>query len=136
MCPCRALSVYLQKTKSVRNAESRLFLTFKKGSVHGASKDTISRWLVQTVKLAYELADEQDFEMARAHDTRSLSTSWALFHGVSMEEIMRAAFWAAETTFTSFYMKDIIWDDAAFSLSTLRTAKLWKRHKKLKAKRK
>lgn len=136
MCPCRALSVYLKKTKPVRNLESRLFLTFKKGSTHGASKDTISRWLVQTVKSAYELAEDQDFEIARAHDTRSLSTSWALFHGVSMEEIMRAAFWAAETTFTSFYMKDVIWDDAAFSLSTLKTAKLWKHHKRLKAKRK
>ena len=112
MCPCRALSVYLKRTEPVRNSDSRLFLTFKKGSIHSASKETIAQWLVQTVRTAYEMADAQDFRAARAHDTHT--TSWALFHRVGNSEIMRAASWAAETTFTSFYMKDVIWDDTAF----------------------
>ena len=130
MCPCRALSVYLKRTKALRDSESRLFLTFNKGSVQGASKDTIARWIVETVKTVYGLAKEDDFTLARAHDTRALSTSWALFQGVNLNEIMRAAFWSAETTFTTFYMKDVLWDDATFSLATLQTARLWNRHKK------
>ncbi len=131
-CPCRALKVYLKRTSAVRGETSKLFLTFKKGNVHGASKDSISRWIVDTVKIAYELAGNDDFTVARAHDTRSLSSSWALFQGVRVDEIMRAAFWSAETTFTSFYLKDIIWDDAAFSLSSLNAARLWKKKKKKK----
>lgn len=136
MCPCRALSIYLNRTKPVRESESRLFLTFKKGSVHGASKDTLARWIVSTVKTAYAIAGDGDFSLARAHDTRSLATSWALFQGVKLQEIMRAAFWAAETTFTSFYMRDVMWDDATFSLATLGTARLWRKQKKNKSEKK
>ena len=123
LCPCRALRTYLKRTKSVHNSVSQLFVTFKKGESRAASKASVARWLVTTVKLAYEMAKEQDFSLARAHDTRALSTSWALFQGVRLEEIMRAAFWASETTFTSFYLKDVAWDDASFSRSILETAK-------------
>ena len=67
--------------------------------------------------------DRSDLELVKAHDTRALSTSWALFQGVRIEEIMRAAFWASDTTFTSFYLKDVTWDDDSFSQSILHTAR-------------
>jgi len=134
MCPCRALSIYLDRTKAARNSCSQLFLTYKKGAVRQASKDTIARWIVETVKTAYAMAGDEDIELARAHDTRSLSTSWALFQGVKLDEIMRAAFWSAETTFTTFYMRDVLWDDAAFSLAALDTSRAGNKLKKLKHK--
>lgn len=43
-----------------------------------------------------------------AHSTRSMATSWALFQGVSIEEICVAASWAMTHTFTRFYKLDVI----------------------------
>ncbi len=123
LCPCRALKIYLKKVAPIRESHSQLFLTHKKGAVQNASKRTIARWVVETVRLAYEKANQSDLNLARAHDTRALSTSWALFQGVKLQEIMTAAFWAAESTFTSFYLKDVVSDESAFSLALLKTAK-------------
>ena len=93
MCPCRALKIYLDRTKALRGGIDQLFLTHKKGEVRRPAKETSSRWIVETIKTAYELAGESDFSLGRAHDTRSLASSWALFQGVKLQEIMRAALW-------------------------------------------
>ena len=37
-----------------------------------------------------------------AHDTRSISASWALLTGVSFEEIQQAAYWRSPNSFISF----------------------------------
>ena len=130
MCPCRALAIYLNRTKAVREGNTQLFLTHKKGDVRKPSKDTIARWIVETIKTCYQLAGNEDVLLAKAHDTRSLASSWALFQGVNLEEIMRAAFWNSDTTFTTFYLRDVVWDDAMFSLATLGTVRAGKKHKK------
>ena len=39
-----------------------------------------------------------------AHDTRSISTSWALFQGVPIEEIHKAAYWRSPNSFISFIL--------------------------------
>ena len=71
---------------------------------------------------------QQTLSTVRAHDTRKLVTSWALFNGASITEIIRAAHWASESTFTSFYMKDVPTKDARFARSAiLETAKSLKR---------
>ena len=35
----------------------------------------------------------------RAHDTRSVSSSWALFNGASLKDIQQAAYWSSPNTF-------------------------------------
>ena len=69
--------------------------------------------------LSGKIVERQDFQSAlqsssagqeaivqgatpHAHDTRSISTSWALFNGVSLEEIMRAAYWQFKNLFMAF----------------------------------
>ncbi|CAG2225991.1 TAF11 [Mytilus edulis] len=84
-----------------------------------ASKDSIARWIVNTVRYAYENADKDTLKTVRAHDTRRLSTSWALFCGVSAEEILKAAHWTSETTFTSFYLKDVPDHQSIFAKSAI-----------------
>ena len=59
----------------------------------------------------------------RAHDTRSVSTSWALFNGVSVERIQKAAFWANPNSFISCYLKDVIVPETAFATVWLRTSR-------------
>jgi hypothetical protein len=55
----------------------------------------------------------------RAHDKRKLATSWALFNGASITEIIRVAHWASGSTFTLFYMKDVLTKDTRFARSAI-----------------
>ena len=104
LCPRRALSYYLTKTKMLRKLIKQLFITYKEGCHRAASHDAISKWIVRTISICYQCSKESDFSLARTHDTRSLSTSLALFNGLSMEEIMEAASWKSESTFTAHYL--------------------------------
>lgn len=106
LCPCRALKIYINRTKPIRKS-NRLFVTYQQSNHKEASKDSIARWIVSMVRFAYENVELETLKLVRAHDTRRLSTSWALFCGVSADEILRAAHWSSETTFTSFYLKDV-----------------------------
>ena len=68
----------------------------------------------------------------RVHDTRRLSSSWALFNGVSISDIMKTAHWKSDNTFTSFYRKDVPQEDSRFArcaiLETANKAKKFKKH--------
>jgi hypothetical protein len=61
-------------------------------------------FLWDSVRLIYIFNQDTSKHLStvRAHDTRKLATSWALFNGASITEIIRAAHWASESTFTSF----------------------------------
>ena len=43
----------------------------------------------------------------RAHEVRALAASWALLNGSSFQEVMSAAFWRGQTTFTDFYLRSL-----------------------------
>ena len=64
------------------------------------SCQTISRWIVDTIKMAYD-----EDKKVKAH--RAIGPSWALFNGASMRSIMETADWSRESTFTKFYLKDV-----------------------------
>ena len=68
------------------------------------------------IKYAYQETNLSLFNV-REHDTRILSTSWALFNGANLSEILKTAHWMAENTFTSFYMNDVPRDKLRFELS-------------------
>ncbi|XP_060082152.1 uncharacterized protein LOC132561440 [Ylistrum balloti] len=89
------------------------------GNQKEASKDSIARWIVSVVKFWYESANEEGVRLARAHDTRRLATSRALFSKVPISEIVKAAHWAKETTFTSFYLKDIWKPEGQFARTVI-----------------
>ncbi|KAL7851538.1 hypothetical protein AOLI_G00218940 [Acnodon oligacanthus] len=46
-------------------------------------------------------------EGLRAHSTRGMATSWALFRGVSVQDLCTAASWASGNTFVRFYRLDV-----------------------------
>ncbi len=106
-CPVRALRCYKRRTAVWRvNHPKHLWVCFK--APHGpASKDTVSRWIVDTIKTCYDTATGQQVTRARAHDVRGLSASSALFRGVSLEDIMSVAQWHSESSFTTFYLRDL-----------------------------
>ena len=114
-CPVKTLKWYLNRTKSLRST-SDLFVTTT-APHRAASKDTVSRWLVECIKLAGEVVLQAG--PIRAHDTRALSTPWALFNGATIEHIKKAAFWSNPNSFISCYLKDVVVHEASFALASL-----------------
>ena len=103
--PVRAVLIYLKATKSLREGSNSLFVTLTEP--HNApSPQTISKWIVNTIKTCYEL-EGKPLQTVRAHSTRSLSSSWALYSGVAMDRILQAVDWSKDTTFVKFYLKDV-----------------------------
>ena len=119
-CPVRALKWYVDKTKGIRNDHDQLFL-ISRHPFSPASRETTSRWIVEAIRSAGPEALLSG-ETPKAHDTRGISTSWALFQGVPWEDIMRAAYWRSSSSFISFYVKDIPSGEASFGSSVLRAA--------------
>ena len=103
--PVRAVLIYLKATKSLREGSNSLFVTLTEPH-NTPSPQTISKWIVNTIKTCYELEGKQ-LQTVRAHSTRSLSSSWALYSGVAMDRILQAVDWSKDTTFVKFYLKDV-----------------------------
>ncbi|CAC5426474.1 unnamed protein product [Mytilus coruscus] len=100
--PKRAIAIYLKRTEKVRKDEGKLFLSLVK-PFKPVSSQTIARWIVNTIKMAY---GEDDFKV-NAHSTRAIGPSWALFNGASMKSILESADWSTDTTFTKFYFRNV-----------------------------
>ena len=57
----------------------------------------------------------------RAHDTRSVSSSWALFNGASLKDIQQAAYWSSPNSFISCYLKDVLVGETSFASAVFKT---------------
>ena len=107
--PKRCLAVYLKRTETFRTNSGtdipQLFLSTKNPH-QPVSSQTISSWIVNTIKFAYKESNKP-IERVKGHSTRSVGPSWALFKGVSMKNIMESADWSKETTFVKHYLKAV-----------------------------
>ena len=122
LCPVRCLKIYLDRTKDLRKGKHLLFISLKKGFRKDIASSTISHWLKNTVKIAYERADGEVLQVNRvkAHDVRALSASLAFKGGIPLENILSSCFWRSHGTFTNFYLKDICWhNDKVFRLGPI-----------------
>jgi len=117
-CPVRALKWYVNRTEKCRTSSSLFVATVAPfGAVSSA---TVSKWLVECIKMAGPEAIFAD--KVRAHDTRALSTSWALFNGASVADIVKAAYWSNSNTFVACYLKDVVSKEGAFGKAALATS--------------
>ncbi|XP_043992826.1 uncharacterized protein LOC122842750 [Gambusia affinis] len=122
LCPVRALHTYMDRTKILRKSD-QLFVSWAKGHLgKPVSKQRLSQWIVAAIALAYTSKGQQPPEGLRAHSTRGLTTSWALFRGVSIQEICAAASWASPHTFARFYKLDVTAQPLAHSVLSLASA--------------
>ncbi|KAJ8034258.1 hypothetical protein HOLleu_21019 [Holothuria leucospilota] len=106
-CPVRALKWYLHRTKEVR-ASDRLFVLPRRPFT-AASKDTISRWLTEVIT-------PHAGGKVRAHQVRGMAASKALFAGVPIEDILKAAAWKTPSTFVACYLSDTLAAETAFGV--------------------
>ena len=107
LCPVRALRVYVDRTAGFRKSE-QLFVSCATSHLgKPLSKQRLSHWIVGAIAMAYNSVGLEPPIGLRAHSTRGMSASWALFQGVSVEEICAAASWATPHTFARFYRLDV-----------------------------
>lgn len=107
ICVCSAILCYLERTSMHRNTlnnqDNFLFLTFKK-PIHTASKQTLSRWVKDTLNKS-----GIDTSVFSAHSTRHASTSKANQKGINIDLIRNTAGWSDKSkVFANFYNKEII----------------------------
>ncbi|KAL0163506.1 hypothetical protein M9458_039259, partial [Cirrhinus mrigala] len=103
LCPVRALRIYMERTQPFRRSE-QLFVCYggqQKGKA--VSKQRISHWLVNAIRMAYLARGLPCPLEVRAHSTRGIAASAALANGASLADICRAAGWATPNTFARFY---------------------------------
>ena len=97
-------------TKSYRQNRTRLFLFLPMKGKQDISKSSVSRWISYTIKkLAYRKRTCKDFPFIKikAHEVRALSSSWAFFDKVRLNEILKAVVWNQSSTFSKFYLRDM-----------------------------
>ena len=92
------LRAYVDKTAGFRKSEPLL---------GEASYETAFVMLEEALVLYYDSKGLQHPAGLRAHSTYGVAVSWALFQGVSIEEICAAASWVTPHTFSRFYKLDV-----------------------------
>jgi integrase len=112
LCPVRALRFYLDRTKPLRGDNTQLFISMVGEKKTPVCKNTIASWVKNTVLEAYRTAPGKDMENLKvsSHEVRALATSTAFYSNVAMEEVLKAARWANQSTFTTFYLRDVAED--------------------------
>ncbi|KAI2665751.1 hypothetical protein H4Q32_022840 [Labeo rohita] len=91
LCPVRALRIYMERTQPFRRSE-QLFVCYggqQKGKA--VSKQRISHWLVNAIRMAYLARGLPCPLEVRAHSTRGIAASAALANGASLTDICRAS---------------------------------------------
>ncbi len=107
LCTVRALKLYVDRSKVWRKS-SQLLVCFGAGRRGLAtSKQRIFHWVRDAISLAYEARNLPSPLSFRAHSTRGVASSQALFRGVPLEDICVAAGWSSPHTFVRFYNLDI-----------------------------
>ncbi len=105
--PVRALKLYVDHSKVWRKSP-QLLICFGAGRRGLAtSKQRISHWVRDAISLAYEARNLPSPLSLRAHSTRGVASSQALFRGVPLEDICVAAGWSSPHTFVKFYNLDV-----------------------------
>lgn len=103
LCVASLITKYLTATKKLRHPDGDcLFLTHKKP--HGpASKQSLSRWVKETLGAA-----GVNVSLFTAHSTRHAATSAAFRKGLSMDVIRKSAGWTeASSVFATFYNRPL-----------------------------
>ncbi len=107
LCLVRALDAYVHRA-ALWCKNEQLFICLgppNKGSP--ASKQRMSKWVVEAISLANESAGQPSPMAVRSHSTRSMTASKALISGVALQGVCDAASWSSLHTFIRFYYLDL-----------------------------
>ena len=108
LCPVRALRIYKTRTTNRVSKYNRLFVCLKKKA--DMAIHSISYWIRRTIKVAYENTNGESLgavHKVSAHEVRAVATSLAANKHIPIKDIMRQAYWKSESTFISYYLRDL-----------------------------
>jgi integrase len=97
LCPARALQRYLTLANAIRKPEERFMFISSRGT--RADVDTLRNWVT-------ELLESAGIQ-ATAGSCRSASTSAAVLRNMDIDQVLKAAGWARESTFRRYYQRGI-----------------------------
>ena len=100
LCVVKCIQDYIKRTEGHRKFDNFLLCCIK--PFRPASKDTVTRWLKDVMKLS-----GIDTGIFAAHSIRGASTSKALKLDVPLETILENAGWSNAQTFKKFYFRDV-----------------------------
>lgn len=107
ICPVTTLQYYINYTKTLRKVEfnnTEMLLISVKKPYNYASRQTISRWIKQTMK-----DSGIDIKRFTPHSTRHAATSRACREGVTLDTIFRSAGWSiGSKVFANHYNRPLI----------------------------
>ncbi len=106
LCPVRALKLWIAP-RFGENPPSYWSVLMLVATGLATSKQRISHWVRDAISLAYEVRKLPSPLSLRAHSTRGVASSQALFRGVRLEDICVAAGWSSPHTFVKFYNLDV-----------------------------
>ena len=107
LCPVRAIRIYIDCTSLMRDNKRLFFISYLDHIQKDILSVSLSRWIVKTIQLCYELEGAKLRSSAKVHSVRALATSLAFFKQASMEQVIRAGTWVFSNTFISYYLKDL-----------------------------
>ncbi len=107
LSPVRALDAYVQRATLWLKNEQLLVCYGPPNKGSPASKQRMSKWVVEAISLVYESAGQPSPMAVRSHSTRSMVASKALISGVALQEVYDASGWSSPHTFIIFYSLDL-----------------------------
>ena len=110
LCPVTTLRAYEERTESLRNGETKLFLALIKPH-KSVTSCTVVRWLKALLQAA-----GVDMSIFNAHSVRGASSSKAANMGITTNDILKAANWSTESgyykpTISSSYGRAVLSTD-------------------------
>ncbi|XDV28074.1 hypothetical protein PO909_031470 [Leuciscus waleckii] len=107
LCPVRALRAHVSRSFVFRQTEQLFVLFSGRSKGLAASKQSLSRWIVDAIALAYTSKGLQCPIGVKVHSTRGMASSWAWSSGIALQDICMAAGWASPSTFIRFYNLEV-----------------------------
>ena len=105
ICPFVHLKEYIDRTNSLRQNASQLFISYVKPH-KPVTSNTLARWMLDALKQS-----SIDVDKFKVHSMRGASTSKAVNMGVSISDIISTADWANIRTFEKFYHRPLESED-------------------------
>ena len=105
ICPFVHLKEYIDRTSSLRQNVTQLFISYVKPH-KPVTSGTLARWMLDALKQS-----SIDVDKFKAHSIRGASTSKAVNMGVSINDIIFTADWTNIRTFEKFYHRPLESED-------------------------
>ena len=108
LCPVSTLREYARRLHPLREDGHRLFVSLRDPS-RPLANNSISAFSRKVIVKAHQTVHEEELARwkVRAHEHRAVATSLRFKKNLMLREVMEAAVWRCNTTFVSFYLRDI-----------------------------